>query len=166
MEQVDDKQEKEVIFTEEWEQNNWKSIGIDDEISGPSFTNWCNGHHGMRPGVIKSFNDILQCIMSTTAMNYDLFKQLALHSSKYTRTYMATRNTNAHLGHPWINITTGGMICFFGIMLQISMSPQKMGGYQSYLRDRPSIHLGAGYGCKVRGFEPWPKDVISLTRLK
>ena len=53
--------------------------------------------------------------------------------------------TSLFLGHKWKNITVGEMVRFFGILLRISMEPQKMGGYESYFRDAPQIHLGVGY---------------------
>ena len=58
------------------------------------------------------------------------------------------------------------MVCFFGIMLRISMEPRKMGGYVSYFEDNPIIHMGGNYGVRLRGFDPWAKQIMALVRFK
>ena len=58
------------------------------------------------------------------------------------------------------------MILFFGIMLQISIDPRKMGRYLSYFVDYTMIHLGHGYSVQLRGYYAWEKDVMTLIRFK
>ena len=55
---------------------------------------------------------------------------------------------------------------FFGILLRISMEPRKMGGYVSYFRDPPQVHLGVGYNVRLIGFEPWARNIMPLLRFK
>ena len=64
------------------------------------------------------------------------------------------------------NITVGEMIRFFGIMLRISMDPRKMGGYTSYFQDNPTVYMGGNYGVRLRGFNPWAKQIMALIRFK
>eukprot|EP00957_Ditylum_brightwellii_P111826 8529425-Ditylum_brightwellii.AAC.1 len=43
------------------------------------------------------------------------------------------------------NITWEEMVCFFGILLRISMEPRRMYGYASYFQDDHFLNLGHGY---------------------
>ena len=78
-------------------------------------------------------------------MNRDFFKRLTAQSNKYARADMMSRHSNLYLGHKWRNIIVGEMVCFFGIMLRISMEPRKMGGYVSYFENNPIIRIGGNY---------------------
>ena len=99
-------------------------------------------------------------------MDLDFFTRLATQSNKYVRTIMHTQSSSIFLGHKWRNISTGQMIRFFGIMLRISLEPEKMGGYTSYFQDNPVITMGTGYSVQLRGFDPWAKDFMSLIRFE
>ena len=82
-----------------------------------------------RPGVSKKCETVLHCLLKTTAMHHRFFARLVTQSNKMARQRMAERNSTLFLGHVWKNISVGEMIRFFGIMLQISLDPRKMGGY-------------------------------------
>eukprot|EP00957_Ditylum_brightwellii_P063232 4799675-Ditylum_brightwellii.AAC.1 len=101
MKQVGDEQEEKGNFMEEWEWNIWVSISIDNEIPGQYITNWYSGPDGLRPGVGTNFDNVPLCSVNITAINYDFFMCLASHSNKYTRNYMAARNTSLYLCCPW-----------------------------------------------------------------
>ena len=58
------------------------------------------------------------------------------------------------------------MIRFFGIMLQISLEPGKLGGYESYFVESKSINLGHRYKLELRGYHSWAKEVMPLVRFK
>ena len=58
------------------------------------------------------------------------------------------------------------MIRFFGILLRISLEPRKMGGYATYFLEEPVIEMGSAYYCKLRGYLPWAKSIMSLVRFK
>ena len=99
-------------------------------------------------------------------MDRSFFKRLATQSNKYARTAMIRDNTNLFIGRKWSNITTGEMVRFFGIMLQISMEPRKMGGYATYFQDNVYMDMGGGYKVKLRGFVCQAKEIMPLDRFK
>ena len=112
-----------------WKYNQWEELGIDDMIEGPVEDDHCNRPHGLKPVVSRKFETVLHCILKTTAMDHHFFARLVTQSNKMARQRMAERNSTLFLGHVWKNISVGEMIRFFGIMLQISLDPRKMGGY-------------------------------------
>lgn len=154
------------VLGEDWKWDQWEDIGDEDSIPGPLETDHYNGPHGIREHVATSFQTILQCIFSTTAMDRDFFKRLATQSNKYARTKMHSQSSSMFLGHKWENISVGEMVRFFGIMLRISMEPRKMGGYTSYFQENPLVNLASGYSVQLRGFDPWAKEVMPLIRFK
>ena len=115
-------------MTDNWKWDQWKDIGDDESIEGPPETDRYNGPHGLRKGVAKSFDTVLQCVMNTTALSKMFFQRITSESNKYARNEMKKRNSTLFIGHKWKNITVAEMIRFFGIMLRISMEPRKMGG--------------------------------------
>ena len=153
-------------MSNDWLWDKWEAIGPDDDVQGPIEEENYNGDHGLKPGVGNSFQTVLQCIFKTTPLNSDFFKRLATQSNKYARADMNSRNSNKYLGHEWKNITTAEMIRFFGILLRISLEPRKMGGYITYFSEEPVIAMGSTYRCKLRGYEPWAKRIMSLVRFK
>ena len=58
------------------------------------------------------------------------------------------------------------MARFFGTMLRISMESKKMGGRASYFEDNPIVHMGGDYRVRLRRFDPWAKQVMTLIRFK
>ena len=46
------------------------------------------------------------------------------------------------------------------------MEPRKMGGYVSYFQDNPHVHMGGNYNVRVRGLDPWAKQIMALIRFK
>ena len=46
----------------------------DDYIPGQIEDDHYNGPHGLKEGIEKSFDMVLQCIFETTSMNIDFFK--------------------------------------------------------------------------------------------
>ena len=97
-------------------------------------------------------------------MDRKFFQRLTSQSIKYIRNNMISGNSILYLGHTWRNITVGEMIRFFGIMLHISLEPRKMGGDTSYFVEDPVVILGSGYFCKLRGYQVWAKEVMTLIR--
>ena len=159
--------EEEINYmTNDWLWNKWEAIGNNDEVQGPIENDHYNGDHGLKPGVGNSFQTVLQCIFITTPLNCAFFKRLATQSNKYVRADMNSRNSNKFLGHEWKNISTAEMIRFFGILLRISLEPRKMGGYTTYFSDESVIAMGSTYRCKLRGYEPWAKRIMTLVRFK
>ena len=162
-----DEENNEIYFiSEEWNWDSWVTIDDDEDIPGPPDVDPYDGGHSLKDGVADSFETVLACIFNTTAMDRDFFKRLAAQSNKYARAAMTRNNTRLYLGHKWENISVRDMVLFYGIMLRISMSPRKMGGYASYFQNNPVISLGGGYAVGLRGFEPWAKDIMSLVRFK
>ena len=146
--------------------NKWEGIGDNDDVVGPIESDHYNGSHGLKAGVENSFQTVLQCVFQTTPLDRDFFKRLATQSSKYACNIMQSRNSNRYIGHQWKNITTEEMISFFGILLRISLEPRKMGGYSSYFAEEPVIGMGNQYYCKLRGYHPCTRDIISLVRFR
>ena len=69
----------------EWKWSCWEDIGNDEEVDGPPETDRYDGPHGLKNGVGNRFKTILQCIMTTTAMNIEFFRRLVAQSNKYIR---------------------------------------------------------------------------------
>ena len=155
-----------MFMSDEWDWNNWDDIGDEEEIRGPPENDRYNGPHGLKPGVINRFKTVLQCLMTTTALSLDFFDRLTTQSNKFARNQMKERCSNKFIGHKWQNIRVEEMIRFFGIMLQISLEPRKMGGYPSYFTDQSSLGIGTNYSVHLRGYKPWAKDVMTLVRFK
>ena len=142
------------FISEEWAWDNWVAIDDDEDIPGSPDVDPYNGGHGLKEGVADSFETVLACIFNTTAMDRDFFKRLAAQSNKYARAAMTRNNTRLYLGHKWENISVGDMVRFYGIMLRISMSPRKMGGYASYFQNyvfsqvqTNSLHISPRSNC-------------------
>ena len=163
--QVDDQIEFN-FFGKDWQWNHWEDIEIDDIIHGPPEDDHYNGPHGLKTGIAKKFNTVLQCLFQTTAMDSHFFSRLVTQSNKMARRRMAARNSTLFLGHKWTNITVGEMIRFFGVLLRISLEPRKMAGYESYFVESKTVHLGQGYGLVLRGYNAWAKDIMTLVRFK
>ena len=163
--QVDDQKEFDILGSD-WQWNQWDDIEIDDSIDGPIENDCYNGPHGLKKGVAKKFETVLQCLFQTSAMDSHFFQRLVSQSNKIARRRMAKRNSTLFLGHKWTNITVGEMIRFFGILLWISLEPRKMAGYESYFVKSKMVHLGHGYGLELRGYNAWAKEIMSLVRFK
>ena len=41
-----------------------------------------------------------------------------------------------------------------------------MGRYLSYFQDNPVVHMGGNYNVRLRGFDPWAKEIMALIRFK
>eukprot|EP00957_Ditylum_brightwellii_P184103 14023407-Ditylum_brightwellii.AAC.1 len=54
------------------------------------------------------------------------------------------------------------MVCFFGILLRISMEPRGINRYVFYFQDDPILNLGHGYHAGLHGYGSWAKDVMLL----
>ena len=65
-----------------------------------------------------------------------------------------------------MNINFDEIILFFGVMLQISIEPRKMGGYPSYILEDIMIHSGHGSYVQLRGYDAWEKYIMTLIRFK
>ena len=96
----------------EWKWNFWEDIGNDDNIQPPPKTDLYDGPHGLKSGVGNRFKTILQCIMTTTAMNIDFFQRLVSQSNKHARNDRHSRNLTSCLVHKWENISVSEMIRF------------------------------------------------------
>ena len=149
-----------------WKWEKWETIGDDESIQGPPEDNHYDGPHGLRDGISNRFRTVLECVFQTTAMEPSFFQRLASQSNKYAKIDMRSRHSNLYIGKQWRDITTVEMIQFFGIMLRISMEPRKMGGYVSYFEENPVINIGDHYSVQLRGYNPWAKNVMSLSRFK
>eukprot|EP00957_Ditylum_brightwellii_P160927 12252009-Ditylum_brightwellii.AAC.1 len=57
------------------------------------------------------------------------------------------------------------MVCFFDILLRISMESRRMGGYVSYFQDDPIPNLGYGYHVGLCDYGSWAKEVMLLDYL-
>eukprot|EP00957_Ditylum_brightwellii_P135749 10352413-Ditylum_brightwellii.AAC.1 len=66
------------------------------------------------------------------------------------------------MGCKWKSITWGEMVCFFGILLRISMDPRRIDGYVSYFQDDPILNLGHGHHVGLCGYGSWAKEVMLL----
>eukprot|EP00957_Ditylum_brightwellii_P197208 15024831-Ditylum_brightwellii.AAC.1 len=60
-------------------------------------------------------------------MDQDFFKRLTAKSNKYAHARMAEKSTTLFIGWEWTNSTWGEIVCFFGILLRISMESRRMG---------------------------------------
>ena len=58
------------------------------------------------------------------------------------------------------------MVCFFGIMLQISIERWKMGGYTSYFDENTTFSAENLYNIAMRGYAPWGTSVMSFVRFR
>ena len=162
----DDDEKEAAYLGEEWQWDCWADHCIDEEIEGPKEYDHYSGPHGLKPNIGKRFFTVLQCMFETTAMNRSFFVRLCSESNKQARKVMTERNTSLFLGHKWTNISVEEMIHFFGIMLRISLSPRKMGGYDSYFNDNINVTLSNGYSTNLRGYGTWAKEIMSLLRFK
>eukprot|EP00957_Ditylum_brightwellii_P057929 4392130-Ditylum_brightwellii.AAC.1 len=81
-----------------WKWDSWQDIAEDEDIPRPEAVGLYNGPHGLRPA----------------------------NSNKYARAQMLSNNTIIFIGRKWRNITWADMVCFFGILLRISMEPMRM----------------------------------------
>ena len=79
---------------------------------------------------------------------------------------MRQRDSNLFMGRKWNYISVGEMVCFFGVMLRMILEPMNMGGYVSYFQKSPIITVGPGYSIRLRGYEPWGRSIMTLTRFK
>ena len=129
----------------------------DEEIQGPPEADNYNGPYGLKPGVSNIFRILLQYIFKCNEMNQYFLQIIYSHRNNYTTRYMAEINSTLYLGQKWTNITVGEKIIFFGIMLRISITTQKMVGYVSYFLDDPMIHLCHSFAVQIRGYGVWDK---------
>ena len=123
-----DNEDEDNFMGNEWAWNFWKDIADDENVEGPPENDRNNGPHGLKNGINESYMTVLQCVMNTTAMSLEFFERLIAQSNEYARNNMKSKNSTLYIGHKRTNIRAGEMICFFGIMLRISLEPRNMGG--------------------------------------
>ena len=56
-------------MSNDWKWGYWEEVRYDKEIQGPPETNNYNGAHGLKPGVAKLFNTVIQCIFECNTTN-------------------------------------------------------------------------------------------------
>ena len=79
---------------------------------------------------------------------------------------MTVRNYTLYLSHKRKNISVGEIIELFGIMLQMSIYPRKMGWYSSYFMKYTMVHLWKWIFCSTQDLWFWWKDITILIILK
>ena len=76
------------------------------------------------------------------------------------------RNSIFFIGRKWKNISVDEMVCSFGIFLRIGLEPRNMVDYISYFQESPLISVGTGYSVRLRGYDSWDRDIMTLAHFK
>ena len=53
-----------IFFGNDWEEDQWTTIGDDDGVTGPPMNDHYNGRHGFKPRVTACLDTIIQCFSS------------------------------------------------------------------------------------------------------
>ena len=106
----------ETILSDEWE---WEELTPTTDI--PAIPDHYISPHGLKPGVEKRFNTVLECIFETSGMDMDYFRHITAKSNKYVCSKLSGYNKFG--GMKWTNISLKEMFQFYGIILRMSIEP-------------------------------------------
>ena len=66
----------------------------------------------------------------------------------------------------WTHISVIGIIRFFCIVIIIILEPIQMGQCDSYFHQSPRICAGLGYIARLRSYDAWCREIMTLAHFK